>query len=132
MLASGRLPDRPPWKAGEASWNPTTTRFAVTPETDQCLQLTLRFIIMLWQEGYGAFTVSPPDLEKVQLINLDRSKSHQPDRLNPDPELPELDDDEPPMEIEERLDDQDGVRDLLAARAAAAAALRRRAASSSA
>lgn len=30
-----------------------------------------------WQEGYGAFTVSPPDLEKVRAYVLNQEKHHE-------------------------------------------------------
>jgi putative transposase len=30
-----------------------------------------------WQEGYGGFTVSPPDLEKVRSYVLNQEKHHQ-------------------------------------------------------
>lgn len=30
-----------------------------------------------WQEGYGAFTVSPPDIEKVRFYVLNQEKHHQ-------------------------------------------------------
>ncbi|BDS06223.1 transposase [Oceaniferula spumae] len=37
----------------------------------------LRMKAFAWQEGYGAFTVSPPDLEKVRAYVLNQKKHHR-------------------------------------------------------
>tara|TARA_R110002096_G_scaffold29509_7_gene88977 strand:+ start:3206 stop:3652 length:447 start_codon:yes stop_codon:yes gene_type:complete len=49
----------------------------VKGDSSRWIKQTLDLPKFAWQEGYGAFTVSPPDLEKVRSYVLHQERHHQ-------------------------------------------------------